>query len=105
MSYADSAYVGYGEAMDYPLSIGWINPARMADDVIQCLIDAGLEPTKITVNTDDDEIIVNYQNGEEYFELATDGKTVFFYDINMSGFDCQLEKPLSLAQFRAIVLH
>lgn len=105
MSYPDSAYVGYGEAIDYPLSIGWINPARMADDVIQCLTNAGMEPTKITVNTDDDEIIVSYESGEDYFELATDGEIVFFYDINgFDGFDCQLEKPYSLAQFRTIVL-
>lgn len=105
MSYPDSVYVGYGEAIDYAPLTGWINPAQMADDVIQCLVDAGMEPTQIAVNTDDDEIIVSYDNGEEYFQLATDGEIVFFYDINgFDGFDCQLEKPYSLAQFRAIVL-
>jgi len=104
MSYADRHYIGYGEAIDYDPLSGWINPARMADDAIEILKNAGFEINQITVNTDNDEILVSYEKGEDYFKICTDGKIIFFYDIQgLDHIECQLAKLYSLKEFKAIM--
>ena len=102
MSYAVWHYIGYRDAIDYELASGWINPARMADEVIDAMTEAGLIDPDIQVNTEEDEIIITYDAGEDdYFELITDGSMVIFTDTTMLQGWFMRDKPYTIDTFKA----
>ena len=101
MSYPDRHYAGYGEAIDYELSTGWINPAHMANEVIDAMTEAGLIDPDIKVNTEEDQIIITYDAGDDdYFELVTDGRVVVFTDATLLREWFMKDKPYTISEFK-----
>lgn len=102
MSYPDCAHPDYDRVMNYPLISGWINPARMADEVIAALEEAGLCDPSIQVNTEEDEIIITYDSGgDNYFELITDGSMLVFTDTTMLEGWFMKDKPYTINTFKS----
>ena len=74
----------------------------MADEVIDAMTEAGLIDPDIRINTEEDEIIITYDAGEnDYFELITDGSMVFFTDTTMLQGWFMKEKPYTIDTFKA----
>lgn len=80
MSYPDRYHPDYDRVMNYPLASGWINPARMADEVIDFIVNEINIPVNqldIKVDEENDTVSIEYEQDVQYFEIQTNGQYVW----------------------------